>query len=92
MQEAVPTVKPAKKRLALFLDGTWNSVGTNTNVWRLRSLCAGTSGDGTPQLCYYDVGVNGFAGGGWGKGVSENVCQAYQWLVENYDCLFVKIL
>lgn len=25
-----------KKRLAVFLDGTWNSVDSNTNVWRMR--------------------------------------------------------
>lgn len=24
-----------QKRLAVFLDGTWNSVDTNTNVWRM---------------------------------------------------------
>jgi hypothetical protein len=24
-----------KKRLALFLDGTWNDTDDNTNVWRL---------------------------------------------------------
>jgi uncharacterized protein (DUF2235 family) len=32
--------RPQKKRLAVFLDGTWNAVGDNTNVWRLKSLCA----------------------------------------------------
>lgn len=34
-----------QKRLAVFLDGTWNSVDTNTNVWRMRSLCAPTGKD-----------------------------------------------
>ena len=29
-----------KNRIALFLDGTWNNVSDNTNVWRLKSLCA----------------------------------------------------
>ena len=29
-----------QKRLAIFLDGTWNSVDSNTNVWRMRALCA----------------------------------------------------
>ena len=28
------------KRIALFLDGTWNNVRDNTNVWRLKSLCS----------------------------------------------------
>ena len=25
-----------RKRVALFLDGTWNTVNDNTNVWRLK--------------------------------------------------------
>lgn len=74
-----------KKKLALFLDGTWNAVGTNTNVWRLRSLCADTDVEGRQQLRYYDTGVNGVIGGGWGKGLTENVQEAYNWLVENYE-------
>lgn len=74
-----------KKRLAVFLDGTWNAVGTNTNVWRLRSLCADHGEDGIQQLRYYGAGVNGFAGGGWGKGLSENVQDAYNWLVDHYE-------
>ncbi|GLR87651.1 hypothetical protein GCM10007857_43620 [Bradyrhizobium iriomotense] len=28
------------KRLAIFLDGTWNTLNNNTNVWRLKSLTA----------------------------------------------------
>jgi hypothetical protein len=28
------------KRLAIFLDGTWNTLNNNTNVWRLKSLAA----------------------------------------------------
>lgn len=79
-----PPLSP-KKKLAIFLDGTWNAVGTNTNVWRLRSLCADKDADGLQQLRYYDSGVNGFIGGGWGKGLTENVQEAYNWLVENYE-------
>jgi len=73
------------KRLAVFLDGTWNAVGTNTNVWRMRCLCADTGTDGITQLRFYHNGVNGFIGGGWGKGLSENVCLAYDWIVDNYE-------
>lgn len=29
-----------QKRIALFLNDTWNVIGNNTNVWRLYSLCA----------------------------------------------------
>ena len=30
------------RRLAIFLDGTWNTLNNNTNVWRLKSLTAET--------------------------------------------------
>ena len=73
-----------QKRLAVFLDGTWNSVETNTNVWRMRSLCAPTGKDGKPQLIYYSVGVNGFLGGAFGQGLDDNIRLAYEWLIENY--------
>ena len=67
---------PPKKRLALFLDGTWNAVGDNTNVWRLRSLCSPTSADGSMQLTYYEIGVNGVLGGIFGKGLDRNITDA----------------
>ena len=74
-----------QKRLALYLDGTWNSVDSNTNVWRMRALTAKKSKDGKPQLVYYEVGVNGFMGGVFGQGLDENIRLAYEWLVENYN-------
>jgi uncharacterized protein (DUF2235 family) len=74
-----------QKRLALFLDGTWNEVDSNTNVWRMKALCAPTSTDGKTQLAYYEIGVNGFVGGSTGKGLDENIRRAYEWLVENYN-------
>ena len=77
--------KPRKKRLAIFLDGTWNAVGDNTNVWRLKSLCAPQDSSGVVQLVYYDIGVNGFIGGAFGKGLNDNVTEAYEWLIDNYS-------
>src|SRR6266702_6342740 len=74
-----------QKRLAIFLDGTWNSINSNTNVWRMRALCAAKSKDGKPQLVYYEVGVNGFLGGVFGQGLDENIRLAYEWLIENYN-------
>src|ERR1700674_4205441 len=74
-----------QKRLVIFLDGTWNSIDSNTNVWRMRALCAAKSKDGKPQLVYYEVGVNGFLGGVFGQGLDENIRLAYEWLVENYN-------
>jgi uncharacterized protein (DUF2235 family) len=72
------------KRLVVFLDGTWNNVKSNTNVWRMRALCASQGSDGKPQLVYYGVGVNGFLGGIFGQGLDENIRLAYEWLIENY--------
>src|ERR1700687_1100578 len=83
----IPNVIPnawPKKRLALFLDGTWNSIGDNTNVWRLKSLCSSLSSDGSPQLAYYEIGVNGFFVGVFGKGSGRTLTDAYEWLVEQY--------
>jgi uncharacterized protein (DUF2235 family) len=74
-----------QKRLAVFLDGTWNSVNSNTNLWRMRALCAAKSRDGQTQLVYYEVGVNGFLGGVFGQGLDENIRLAYEWLIENYN-------
>lgn len=74
-----------QKRLAIFLDGTWNSIDSNTNVWRMRALCAAKGKDGKPQLVYYEVGVNGFLGGVFGQGLDENIRLAYEWLIENYN-------
>jgi uncharacterized protein (DUF2235 family) len=74
-----------QKRLAVFLDGTWNVVGDDTNVWRLKSLCAPTGTDGLPQIAYYEKGVNGLLGGLFGAGIDKIITHAYQWLVDHYD-------
>lgn len=74
------------KRIALFLDGTWNTLGDNTNVWRLKSLCENSS----EQICYYSPGVGTKAGerisgGAWGLGIDDEIANAYEWLVEHYE-------
>lgn len=79
-----------KKNLAIFLDGTWNAPGDNTNVWRLKVMVAGATAAGVPQLGYYDTGVGTkwnerLRGGTLGAGLSLNIREAYQWLVEQYD-------
>lgn len=75
----------AKKRIAIFLDGTWNTVDDNTNVWRLKSLCADQYLGGPQQVTYYDIGVNGFVGGTVGKGLGDNIKEAYKWLIDVYS-------
>jgi uncharacterized protein (DUF2235 family) len=81
---------PPKKRLALFLDGTWNVVDDNTNVWRLRALFTPTSSDGREQRAYYSTGLGTkfgehIRGGMFGRGIDTAITSAYEWLVENYD-------
>lgn len=78
-------IKVSKKRIALFLDGTWNDISNNTNVWRLKSLCASDAS----QVIYYSQGVgtqfgSKYLGGMLGKGLNDEVIQAYEWLVEHY--------
>ena len=74
------------KRIALFLDGTWNDVDSDTNVWRMKSLCT----TGADQVVYYSTGVGTqfgqrLSGGMFGYGLDDEVIRAYQWLVEQYD-------
>lgn len=72
------------KRLALFLDGTWNTVKSDTNVWELHKLVA-PAANGIPQIAYYDPGVGTkrfqwIRGGALGYGLDDNIVQAYEWL------------
>ena len=74
------------KRIALFLDGTWNNVQDNTNVWRLKCLCL----QSPEQIVYYSAGVGTqsgehLSGGMFGIGINEEVTNAYEWLVEHYE-------
>jgi uncharacterized protein (DUF2235 family) len=86
MHETPAVVRATKtKRLALFLDGTWNAVGDDTNVWRMKSLCAPADAQGVAQLVLYEKGVTGLTGGLFGDGIDDNITDAYQWLVDHYD-------
>jgi uncharacterized protein (DUF2235 family) len=72
------------KRLAIFLDGTWNTLNNNTNVWRLKSLCVPSTPD---QLIYYGEGVGTrvgekVRGGAMGFGIDHEIIDAYTWLVQ----------
>jgi uncharacterized protein (DUF2235 family) len=90
-------MRPGGKRIALFLDGTWNTVSDNTNIWRMRALCGENSIDGARQAIYYDQGVGTrfgerVRGGMFGYGLDRNVQTAYRWLIEIYtpgDDVFV---
>jgi uncharacterized protein (DUF2235 family) len=74
------------KRLAIFLDGTWNTLDNNTNVWRLKSLTAETA----DQRVYYSQGVGtqrgeAARGGITGWGIDDEIIEAYTWLIQNFD-------
>ena len=80
----------ASKRIALFLDGTWNNVDSNTNVWRLRCLVAEKDPAGTEQRAYYHAGVGtaegeSVRGGTLGYGLGREIVRAYRWMIENYE-------
>jgi uncharacterized protein (DUF2235 family) len=77
------------KRLAIFLDGTWNDTASQTNVVRLFDCVAPRGLDNAEQRKLYDPGVgtkwhNKLRGGAVGMGLSNNVLQAYRWILENY--------
>lgn len=78
------------KRLALFLDGTWNQTDDNTNIWRLRSLIKPTGDDGREQHAYYSTGLGTkfgekIRGGMFGWGIDTAITSAYEWLIDNYE-------
>jgi len=84
------TLSHKPRNLALFLDGTWNTVSDNTNVWRLRSLLAPVSDAGLEQRAYYSAGLGTkfgerFTGGMFGSGINTAITNAYEWLVDNYE-------
>jgi uncharacterized protein (DUF2235 family) len=79
------------RRLVVCLDGTWNKRESGTNVYHLANLVQeGKVDDDTrQQLVYYDEGVgtgvlDNVTGGAFGIGLSANVREAYDWLVEKY--------
>jgi uncharacterized protein (DUF2235 family) len=89
-ESSVDPVIPPKKRVAVFLDGTWNTVSDNTNVWRLKSLLAPRGSDGLEQLAYYSTGVGTafgehVRGGMFGYGLNDEIIRAYEWLIDYYN-------
>ena len=75
------------KRIAIFLDGTWNTLENNTNVWRLRSLCDPNAPN---QVVYYSKGVGTsfgekVRGGVTGVGIDNEIIDAYTWLTQCFE-------
>ena len=85
--------KPARRRLIVCCDGTWNTpdrYGHTTNVVRLVRSIRSFSTEGVSQILYYHPGVgtgnivDHWVGGGTGVGLSENVRSAYAFFVDYY--------
>ena len=85
------------KRLILCCDGTWNSADqiqnghpSPTNVFRIAYRTARRDA-GIPQIVYYGQGVgtgnslDRITGGAFGKGVDDNIFNAYRFLIANYE-------
>jgi len=78
-----------KRKLVLLFDGTWNNRKDRTNV-TLMKKCLISSGEGdAEQPCYYDTGVgthwyDRWTGAAFGRGLSTNIRQGYQWLSQNH--------
>jgi uncharacterized protein (DUF2235 family) len=81
------------KKLVIFCDGTWNEpTKRGTNVVRMLQATEFVGKDGkTPQLTHYIAGVGTrredekFIGGAFGFGISENIKNAYSFIVSNYE-------
>lgn len=76
-------------RLVVCCDGTWNDPDDQTHIHRLSKAIASERDDDVPQRVFYDTGVGTvrferLRGGALGRGLSENVREAYRWLVDNH--------
>jgi hypothetical protein len=74
-------------QLIVCCDGTWNDPDDGTNIHRISQ--AGRAALPDPDNVYYDKGVGlepgmRLSGAALGKGLSENVREAYRWLVRRY--------
>jgi len=80
------------KRLVIFCDGTWNEPTTRgTNVFRMLQATDFSDKKGVPQIAHYVAGVGTrtkferVIGGAFGFGVSNNIKDAYSFIVSNYN-------
>lgn len=77
------------RRIVLLFDGTWNDESSKTNVYRTMKAIRSTGSSDPEQPLFYDegVGTNWYdrvTGGAFGRGLSANIRQGYQWLCQTY--------
>ncbi len=81
----------ARKKLVIFCDGTWNEpTERGTNVVRMLQATDFADADDRPQLTHYIAGVGTrkdekVIGGAFGFGISDNIKDAYAFIVSNYE-------
>jgi uncharacterized protein (DUF2235 family) len=82
----------ALKRLVFCFDGTWNRLAADcpTNVVLVAEMTKPIASDSSPQIVYYDEGIGTakderFRGGAFGKGMMDNIREAYRFLLFNYE-------
>ncbi len=90
MNEVKIASPQSNKRVAVYLDGTWNTIHDNTNIWRLRALTAPIAEDGLHQSVFYNAGLGTrsgqkLSGGMFGVGIDDILLDAYEWLIENFN-------
>lgn len=82
------------RRLVTCSDGTWKSSEseTRTNVYYVSRAILPRAPDGVEQLVLYDAGVGAegsfvdrISGGAFGKGLDDNILDAYRFFVDNYE-------
>eukprot|EP00039_Didymoeca_costata_P022125 m.3789 g.3789 ORF g.3789 m.3789 type:complete len:503 (-) comp2825_c0_seq1:27-1535(-) len=83
------------KNIAIFIDGTWNTPETGTNVYNMFQMVQSVGRDGmTPQRCLYIKGVGSEQNVGlvtkltqslFGRGAHNRICEAYRWLANCYE-------
>lgn len=79
------------KKLVIFCDGTWNEPTKHrTNVLRMLQATESTDENGRPQIVHYIAGIGTrkgeqFRGGVFGLGISNNIIDAYSFIVSNYE-------
>lgn len=78
------------KKLIVCADGTWNNEDrTRTNVAKIHRALQTWHVEGVDQwVCYVRVGTTfgeALRGGAFGYGLSRNILQAYDFLVDNYE-------
>ncbi|MBD8548280.1 DUF2235 domain-containing protein [Sphingomonas sp. CFBP 8760] len=93
--EADGVVRPSRRHIILFSDGTGNSSGKvfKTNVWRMyEALDLGPAApDREQQIAFYDDGVGtslfkplAVLGGVFGFGLKRNILEIYRFACRNY--------